>query len=973
MNEREQVKQRVIEWLRQNPDRVVTDDEIRAVMRWAATAPSGNPHSSITPTGMESLLHEIKAEYNIWVPDGLLHLKTPHREWLAGRRNSIDWYYWSSYRDYLLKTGELAEEPLNRMDTDTDTLLGDLGDPDEPGEWDRRGMVVGQIQSGKTGNYIGLVNKALDAGYKLVIVLAGIQEDLRCQTQQRVDLGVLGMDTQEADKEPAQPTRTARFGAGLYRPNRPAPFVPTPLTDASPGGDLTRRKFTQLDISGSPLILVVKKNGRILKRILEWIRRQPGKAGQDKTKALIHRVPLLLVDDEADNASIDVRPRPASGGRLPSSGTDSPDPSVINGLIRQILNAFDQKAYVGYTATPFANVLIYPEDETPPGAGFGPDLFPRDFIVGLPTPSNYVGPAQVFGLGPISGDEDDEVTGLPLIRYVEDEADFIPKKHGKGLSVTALPPSLVEAIRSFMLVIAARSAREDTKCHNSMLVHVTRFVDVHTRIYDLVNKEVSNIRRMLELRTGDRYSSLMQELEKQWEEQFEERAHHMRTENGLDFADLPPWESVKAQLPASAAKVRIRTVNGLVKDPLDYFRYEDTGLSVIAVGGDKLSRGMTLKDLSVSYFLRASNMYDTLLQMGRWFGYKDGFLELCSLYTTRELAGWYRWIAEADSELREEFAAMDAEGKTPEQYGLRIRKHPSKLKVTAPNKMRRAHEAQVSYADSLVETFVFSLNANLQERNFAAVDTWIGELPVLQEPYKHGPQWGGVSSDAVIRLLQGFSVHEMCQFMDPQYVTEYIRQQNEKGELQQWTVCLVSVGEHTKTRPTLREETALRAERARVGGYNIWTPVRRPDEISMEQKIHHEYHLIKNHLISRTDEMRDLSDEEGTEALRRAQAAWSNQSQEGGRRKQMPSVPGGCFIRSVRPAARGLLLVYALNQHAESLHGMWADDRESRTPIIGLAMSFPDSLTATSVKYVVNETYWRRRLEENDDERDDLE
>lgn len=966
MNQRQQVKQRVITWLRQNSDRAVTDVEIWAVIQWAVRGPLGDSATTVLPAEMDSLLHEIKAECSIWVGDGLLHLRTPHRDWLPGRRSSIDSYYWNSYRDYLKDTGELADEPLDRMDRDTDSILNDLGDPAEAGDWDRRGMVVGQIQSGKTGNYIGLINKALDAGYKLIIVLAGIQEDLRSQTQQRVDLGVLGMDTREGEAKSSGPTRTARIGVGLYRPDRAAPFVPTPLTDASTGGDWTRKKFTRVAIAGSPLVLVVKKNGRILKRILDWVRRQPGKPQADEGKAFINGVPLLLIDDEADNASIDVRPSVGGKGRKRSDDKDPRDPSVINGLIRQILTAFCQKAYVGYTATPFANILIYPEDESAPEGGFGTDLFPRDFIIGLPVPSNYVGPVQLFGLGGIDGDDDDEPSGLPLVRYVDDEADSIPKKHGKDLNVVILPPSLVEAIRSFILVVAARSARGDAHSHNSMLVHVTRFVDVQRHIYDLVDEEVASIRRMLEFRTGKGYGVLMDDLRVQWHEQFELRADHLHTVNKLDFAALPDWAAIEAQLHASAAKVQIRAVNGTERDPLDYDRYEDTGLSVIAIGGDKLSRGMTLKNLSVSYFLRASTMYDTLLQMGRWFGYKDGFLELCSLYTTRELASWYKWIAGADLELREEFSAMVAENRTPEEYGLRIRKHPSQLKVTAANKMRAAREAQVSYAGSLVETYVFLMNAGVQEKNFDVLESWINRLPPATKCDNRGPRWDGIPPEVVIRLLQNFSVYEMCQFMDPKYVNEYIQQQNDKEELLEWTVCLISVREQTRTK-------TQQAEKVSIGGYDIWTPLRSPaEENSREQRNNHEYHLRKNHLISRTDEMRDLSPDERTEALRRATDAWSNQRSEKGQQGEAPSIPGGRYIQGARPSTRGLLLIYPLNQHIESLKDNWEAGRESRAPVVGLAISFPDSTTATAVKYVVSETYWRRRLEEGDDERDDM-
>ena len=139
---------------------------------------------------------------------------------------------------------------------------------------------------------------------------------------------------------------------------------------------------------------------------------------------------------------------------------------------------------------------------------------------------------------------------------------------------------------------------------------------------------------------------------------------------------MPSWEEVSSQLPDVVSDIQVRMINGTAKDALDYSEYEGAGLKVIAIGGDKLARGLTLEGLCVSYFLRASRMYDTLMQMGRWFGYRPGYLDLCRLYTTPDLSEWFGHIADAAEELREEFDIMAATGATPREYGLKVQSHP---------------------------------------------------------------------------------------------------------------------------------------------------------------------------------------------------------------------------------------------------------------------------------------------------------
>ncbi|HWC53983.1 MAG TPA: hypothetical protein VG676_10400, partial [Chitinophagaceae bacterium] len=246
-----------------------------------------------------------------------------------------------------------------------------------------------QVQSGKTSNYTGLICKAADAGYKLIIVLAGLHNNLRSQTQLRIDEGFLGFDTQH---QRAFNQNNRWMGVGRIDTS----MVAHSLTSSLDKGDFTAGAANALGINfntNEPIIAVVKKNAGVLNRLLQWLSAQS--VEMPDGRRVIRNKSLLLIDDEADNASINTRPE--------NDGT-----TRINGLIRDILRLFDKSGYVGYTATPFANIFIPLAED---------DLFPRDFIINLPAPSNYIGPEKVFGFQPL-GDDDESDTVLPIVRRV---------------------------------------------------------------------------------------------------------------------------------------------------------------------------------------------------------------------------------------------------------------------------------------------------------------------------------------------------------------------------------------------------------------------------------------------------------------------------------------------------------------------------------------------------------------------------
>src|SRR5262249_42666461 len=190
-------------------------------------------------------------------------------------------------------------------------------------------------------------------------------------------------------------------------------------------------------------------------------------------------------------------------------------------------------------------------------------------------------------------------------------------------------------------------------------------------------------------------------------------------------------KDVAANLPKVASTVTIKLINGSAKDALEYDAARQTGINVIAIGGDKLSRGLTLEGLSVSYYLRASRMYDTLMQMGRWFGYRPGYLDLCRLYTTAELRRWYGAVTAANEELLREFDYMAAIGATPKEFGLRVRNHPDGLLVTARTKLRNARKVYVTFAGTISETIIFRTDEESRKQNQSAAESLISDAAKL--------------------------------------------------------------------------------------------------------------------------------------------------------------------------------------------------------------------------------------------------
>ena len=650
-----------------------------------------------------------------------------------------------------------------------------------------------------------------------------------------------------------------------------------------------------------------------------------GKLHPKTGKRIVDNMPLLLLDDEADNASVNTKNK-------------DEDPTRINQAIRLILNAFQQKSYVGYTATPFANIFILPDEEDT--SKYGPDLFPSGFIYYITPPSTYVGPAKLFGLSEDLDGGSNTTRGLPLIRKANDAVDVFPLSHKKDLGVSRLPKTLIEALRSFVLTCAARRVRGQKDVHNSMLIHVTRFNHVQQTVMDLVSTELIEMQRMIEYGTGQQATRLMEAMEKLWIEDFLPTTKSvMKSVDDPQLIDVT-WKDVRRELFPAITRILVRGINGEAKGVLDYENHP-TGLNVIAVGGDKLSRGLTLDGLSISYYIRPAKNYDTLLQMGRWFGYRPGYIDFCRLFTTDDLLGWYEHIAVANEELRREFNIMELTHQRPIDYGLKVRTHPDGLNVTAANKIRHGRKMQVSFSGHLSQTTIFHKNGKVHADNLQATENW---LKTLSRPKveKTKVTWTGVSATQIVAFLEKYTSHPLCRKAETDLLAKYIEKLVGFGELKNWTVVVVSNSESAATPYTL-------------AGHKIGLTTRAdntPDDSSI-------YMLNKSNILSPKDEQVDLTDPQLAAALAANIVAF----EKGDTRSKTPVSPSGPFIRGQRPAQNGLLLIYPLDPKKITKPIL-------SKPIIGFAISFPESSKGkeSAIEYQVNTTYWRDRYGEEDDD-----
>lgn len=713
-----------------------TPDQIRVVIGQL------RPVFGIDEGAAEQLAKKFEAQHDVSMEIGASLTTDDYEPWLNHAKAELNFFYWNRYRQLLVEKA-YSKKVVASMDEVTDRILDLMGDPTRPGPWDRRGMVVGHVQSGKTANYTGLICKAADAGYKVIIVIAGIHNNLRNQTQLRIEEGFVGVERVVGDKGSGKAFATRRVGVGRFNATR------QPATFTTSTRDFNKQTAEAVGIPirdlKEPVVFVIKKNLSTLKNLLAWL-------GD-------HDEPMVLIDDEADNASINIK-------------RDKDDVSKINEHIRLLLRKSSKSCYVGYTATPFANIFIDPDTDD---EMLGSDLFPEDFIVSLDPPSDYFGPDVVFREKP------DEI-----IREIADNEELLPIKHKIDHDLVDLPPSMLDALRTFLVARTIRVLRGDGKQHCSMLVNASRFVGIQSDIRNLLHDQLEQIKSSVSTYAALPETQACRDpeiaaLREAWLAEYK------------DSGD--GWSTVQSRLSEAIAPISVVTVNAKSPGNLNYEANKTNGLQVIAVGGLSLSRGLTLEGLTVSYFLRNSVMYDTLMQMGRWFGYRPKYRDLCRVWMPDEAQGWYSHIAESIEMLRSELRMMEASQRPPREFGLKVRSHPDSLLITARNKIGSGQEIvhEVGLANNFVETVMlartqFAANRDAV-RSFSESLDRAGHSASSASRSVSGLLFESVDVDLVLSFLNGWRNTPESVFTDPEPVTKYI-EDRASGEHALWDVLV---------------------------------------------------------------------------------------------------------------------------------------------------------------------------------------
>ena len=655
--------------------------------------------------------------------------------WYAGPRD--DDSFWPALKRQLIAQGWEKNQPgvIESIDTASTRILSLLPNPGTP-EFSARGLVIGYVQSGKTANLTSVMAKAADAGYRLFLVLSGLTTALRRQTQLRVA------------RDLTSPTEKHWLW----------------LTDEDE--DFWQRSDVAAYLSDNQnarVVGVIKKNKHVLTKLKEWL--------NSAKREIRASCPILIIDDEADQASPN-----ASGTR------DSR--TAINQLIIDILTLLPRVAYVGYTATPFANLLINTEVDT--------DLYPRDFVVDLPKGKSYFGPERIFGRDTVDGEESGEaVAGLDMIRPIpntpdNDEVPLLrPTKANRHTFTPTITPSLETALRYFILATAARWTRGQDKQHSTMLVHSSEYVAAHWGFEGPLRAASSALAQRLA--SGD--SALLNDLRKLWEDEQAKVPSKIVGLAPVPFAELAP------HLKRVASKIDIRLEFGGAVNRLSYDEDPPGGVYIV-IGGNVVSRGLTLEGLVVTHFVRSASAYDTLLQMGRWFGYRVGYEDLPRIWLTDSLKQFFRHLALVEQEIRYSVERYKDGALTPKQFAVRIRTHPI-LAVTSRLKTAFANTIKVSFAGQAPQTILFrAKDPAWLRRNYDAAKSLISRTVASGRVF--GAINGrpdlvaeGVGNEIVLQFLQEYTIAEEHAELDRHTMSAYIRAQNAHGRLKKWNVAIV--------------------------------------------------------------------------------------------------------------------------------------------------------------------------------------
>ena len=837
-------------------------------------------------------------------------------EWFINLKPELTFDYSNRYFDYL-QGNDFPDDTIKTIRESTEKVLGYCADPRGSvhlSAQKKRGLVVGDVQSGKTSNYIALINMACDAGYNIIVLLAGMTSSLRQQTQDRIDEGFIGAKSDTLNDGPVY------IGVGFEQ----SKYFGIPLTNHT--NDFVKfvkaNQNTGSQDYNKPIVLVVKKNKSILEGVSAWL-----KPGQNNIKKKSN---ILIIDDEADNASVNTKKDPS-------------EMTAINAAIRKIYNNFPIASYVGYTATPFANIFINPFEEDPSNQ----DLFPSDFIVLLETPTNYFGFDKVFEK---TGSKYKHITTIN-----QDDDYYLPTDHKKDVPYDGLAKDLQDAILNFYICNVIRTLDGKPTKHRSMLVNISRFNDVQKKIVDKI-EEYHNV-----------FKNELLELDKQSDDKYFrsaklKRLHdlYMSEDNYIVARSKYSWEKIKMNLWNEVNQVVVSLINNSMKTRFSYDEYKEVGARVIIVGGFVLSRGLTLEGLIISYFDRNSVAYDTLLQMCRWFGYRFGYEDLCKIYMTQESLDSFEAVNEAVCNLKDQFRQLADSHKTPRDFGLMVKESPDTLDttllVTSRNKMYNTKQVYctLNYSGFAVDTSKIFKNHSTNEKNYNNIKKLFNDL--IAEGYSIDNSGNrllvkNIPSSYVANFINSIRVpYENTKF-DQDSISGYIL--SDDNQYRMWDVTIAS-GASDIMFELFPDKTVKASERM----YD--------DADRYDKEDFFRISGTKNRLFEPSIFAAGLTDSEVEDVKQFAK----NEVLEGRRKSTTPIVTDYLNV----PGRNPLLVIYPVVLHGEQGKDDF-DKAKVNNVIYGFAIGFPSTEKGVRIKYRANkikiEQLMNRYYEEDEEEVED--
>ncbi len=781
--------------------------------------------------------------------------------WYRGAKSASD-SHWGLLKNHLKnKSNSWTEEMIKSLDLASDAVVEHLVPPKSQRKLCSKGLVLGYIQSGKTANFSAVVAKAVDEGYKLIVVLSGMHNNLRLQTQARL----------------------------VEELEQPKPEACMMLTRVDEKGDFDKRQTVTANRAlGSKdgfSLVILKKNTHVLRAFNDWL----SKASEENIK----NCPTLIIDDESDQASI-------------NTNKPEQDPTAINAKIRQLIQHFDKVSYVGYTATPFANVLVDGSEEA--------DIYPRDFLVCLEKPPTYFGPEELFGRMGVNGA--DEQKPMPLIRILPEIEE------NKVDDIEVIPESLKTAINTFILSGTLRLFRGQRDSHIMMLVHTSHLISDHEKYLGWIDGYIKE----LQLDFED-YEDLPDDFKKVFENDHKITTKFI-TQSEIAVNDKKFFKEVRVFI----GKIDIILENSQSADRLSFDRAEP--LWGIVVGGNTLSRGLTIEGLTVSYFDRNTKQYDTLLQMGRWFGYRKGYVDLTRIFVTKEMQTNFYHLATVEQDIRDEINTMAANGERPIDVAVRVRSFPG-LRITSANKMRSAVKSSLTYSGSKIQFRTLNIKSpKVIESNAIAVDTLLAGAKsgdatkgdTFFDEWSNSVLLRNVNPELIVQFLETFELNTENLRFEKNLGIRYITDLNKYGELTDWSVCLMS---------------SKSGKEYRLPDNHVVYLIKRSQ---LEPFVDTKEKIALRSLVPPGNELIDLFDilQPSTKSLTEFKSEFAKKGQ-----------TDTSIRREQRPKERGLLLIYPLDPNFETVDGASV----SNFPVYAISLVFPGSKNDLGFRnYIENES-----------------